>query len=450
VAGSHTYTATGDHTFTVTISDTDGSQATVQGTVDVAEPTLVAHALPVKSDGLVVNNANVAAFTDTGGADPLTNYSATIAWGDGSTSAGTVSRAATPAGAAISADLFTVAGSHTYTAPGDYTFTVTISDTDGVQTTVQGTADVAQPPLLAVGVPVVVTSGLSISGAIVAAFTDAAGGDPLTNYTATIDWGDGSSTTAGTVSGSGNSFVVTGSHTYAAAGDYQFHVTIADQDGSAASAESHAFIDSSSASFVASAFQDVLHRAADDGGLSYWTQRITAGLAPSQFASDLTHSAENYATNVIDPDYQKFFGRAADAAGVAYWTNQMQQGLTDQELEADFIASPEFYGNAGGTNSSWVNAMYQMVLGRQADSSGLNYWLAQLSAGESRASVARGFAGSQEHDAQIVQNDYFTYLGRSAGPSEVDYWVAQFENGATNEDVVSGFISSSEYVELHS
>jgi hypothetical protein len=353
-------------------------------------------------------------------------------------------------GTATPGGLFSVVGSHTYASKGDYTFTVTISDTDGVQTTVQGTADVAQAPLLAVGVPVVVTSGLSVNGAIVAAFTDAGGGDALTNYSATIDWGDGSSATAGTVSGSGNSFVVTGSHTYAAAGDYRLKIAIADQDGSAASAESHAFIDSSAASLVVGAFQDVLHRTADDSGLSYWTQQITGGLAPSQFASDLTHSDEYYATNVIAPDYQKFLGRNADTAGVGYWTNQMQQGLTDQQIEADFIASPEFYANSGGTNSSWVNAMYQMVLARQADSAGLNYWLAQLSAGESRASVALGFAASQEHDGQLVQNDYFTYLGRSAGPSEVNYWVAQFESGATNEDVVSGFIGSSEYVKLHS
>jgi uncharacterized protein (TIGR03118 family) len=448
VAATHTYAAAGDYTFTVTISDSDGSQATVQGTAVVAEPTLVAHAHPVISQGLTVDNATLADFSDTGGADPLSNYSATIDWGDGSSSTGTVTAAV--AAAAAAGGLFGVAGSHTYTSAGDYTFSVTISDTDGDQTSVQGTAHVAQAPLLAVGVPVVVTSGLAVDGAIVAAFTDAGGGDSATNYSATIDWGDGSSATAGTVSGSGNSFIVTGSHAYAAAGDYHLKVSISDQDGSTAGAQSHAFIDSSVASFVASAFEDVLHRAADDTGLSYWTQQIGGGLASSQFASDLTHSAEYYATNVIDPDYQKFLGRNADPSGVAYWTGQMQQGLTDQQLEAEFIASPEFYAHAGGTNSSWVDAMYQMVLGRQADGGGLNYWLAQLSAGASRSGVALGFAASQEHDGQIVQNDYFTYLGRSAAASEVNYWVAQFENGATNEDVVSGFVGSSEYVKLHS
>ncbi|HEV3345100.1 MAG TPA: TIGR03118 family protein, partial [Pirellulales bacterium] len=241
VEGSHTYAATGDYTFTVTIDDTDGSHATVHGTVDVAQATLVAHALPVRSDGLSVNNANVATFIDTGGADPLTNYTATIDWGDGSTSSGTVSSGPTPAGTPLGSDFLTIAGSHTYTATGDYTFTVTISDTDGSQATVQGTADVAQATLVAHALPVK-SDGLAVSNANVAGFLDTGGADPLANYSATIDWGDGS-TSAGTVSSgptpadspiSIGFFTVAGSHTYTAPGDYTSTVTISDSDGSQA------------------------------------------------------------------------------------------------------------------------------------------------------------------------------------------------------------------------
>lgn len=452
VSGSHTYTATGDYTVTITISDTDGGQATVTGTVSVATPTLKATALPVVSQGLSLNDQTVADFVDTGGGDPLSNYSATIDWGDGSTSTGTIHElVADPApGATLVGPFFEVLGSHTYAATGNYTFSVTISDSDGTSATVTATAHIAHAPLLAVGVPVVVNSGLSVDGALVAAFADADGGDPLASYSATIDWGDGSSSSAGSVTGSGNSFVVAGSHTYAASGDYSLKIAISDQDGSTATAKSHAFIDAPVASFVASAFQDVLHRAPDDSGLNFWNQQLAAGLPQDQFASDLAHSAEFYATNVISPDYQKYLGRASDAAGLSYWTSQMQQGMSDQQLEASFIASTEFYAHTGGTSSGWINAMYQAVLGRQADSQGLAYWLQQLSSGASRSSVAMSFASSSEREAQLIQQDYFTYLGRSAGPSEVNYWVAQFEHGATNEDIVSGFVGSSEFYKLHS
>jgi len=463
VSGDHTYTAAGDYTLTISITDTDGSSATVQSQADVAQPTLLARGVPIESQSLTVTGATVAAFADTGGADPLTDYSATIDWGDGSsTTAGTVVPLLVPANAVtLPGGFFTVTGDHTYTTAGDYTLTITITDTDGSSATVQSKADVAKaatPTLVARGVPVE-SPGLAVNGATVAVFGDTAGTDSISNYSATIDWGDGSSTTAGTivavVPGNGikppiGYFSVTGSHTYAASGVYDVKVAITDQDGSAANVNTRTFINDSTASFVASAFYDVLHRPADDSGLNYWNQQIQSGLAPAQFATDLTHSAEYYATNVIDPFYQTYLGRAADVGGQSYWTSQMQQGVTNQQLEADFISSAEFYAHAGGTNSAWVNAMYQDVLGRPADAAGLSYWEAQLSAGASPSSVATAFAASQEREAQIVQDDYFTYLGRSATPAEVNYWVAQFEQGMTNEDVVSGFVGSPEYVKLNS
>jgi uncharacterized protein (TIGR03118 family) len=448
VLGSHTYAAAGDYTLSVSITDSDGTQATAASMASVASASLAARGVPVESPALAVNGAVAAVFHDTGGPDLLTNYSATIDWGDGSS-----------ASAASVVGLLgynAVVGSHTYSSSGDYKLTITITDSDGVNATVTSTvvtglASMEVAPLLESGVPVVVTNGLAVNGSIVAAFADAGGGDPAANYAATIDWGDNGSTSAGTVGGSGNSFTVSGSHSYAASGVYDVKIAVTDADGSAADVTTHAYVDVSSASFVTSAFQDILQRPVDDAGLDYWTQQIVAGsVAPAQVASDLTHSAESYATNVINPLYQQFLGRPSDPGGVAYWTSQMQQGMTDQQLQASFIGSAEFYARAGGTNAAWVNAMYQSVLGRGADSAGLSYWTSQLAAGASRSSVATGFAASQERESQIVQDDYFTYLGRSASATEVSYWVSQFEQGTTNEDIVAGFIGSPEYVKLHS
>ena len=48
--------------------------------------------------------------------------------------------------------------------------------------------------------------------------------------------------------------------------------------------------------------------------------------------------------------------------------------------------------------------MYQNVLGRDADSSGLNYWLGQLSSGaETRYEVLLGFAESAENKALFTE-----------------------------------------------
>src|SRR5207249_3796553 len=117
---------------------------------------------------------------------------------------------------------FTISGSHTYTEDG--TFTVTASFVDDAPSTlgasIFSTANVAESPLQMTGTPVAATEGAPFSGTV-ATFTDANTAEPADEYTATIDWGDGSATTAGTVSaGPGGTFSVAGSHTYAEEGAF--------------------------------------------------------------------------------------------------------------------------------------------------------------------------------------------------------------------------------------
>ena len=56
---------------------------------------------------------------------------------------------------------------------------------------------------------------------------------PLSDFTATINWGD-SSSSSGTVSGSGGSYTVAGSHTYASTGYFNVNVHVDDVGGSTA------------------------------------------------------------------------------------------------------------------------------------------------------------------------------------------------------------------------
>jgi len=204
--------------------------------------------------------------------------------------------------------------------------------------------------------------------------------------------------------------------------------------------------------YVAAAFQDVLGRAASAADVSYWAGQLAGGLSRQDFATALTHSDEYYADKIITPAYEMYLGRAADAAGLAYWTSQLRDhGLTDEELEAGFIASAEFYTNAGGTDSGWVNALYLKLLNRPADANGLSFWLAQLAGGESREQVALGFTTSLERETTRVTGDYQTFLGRSPDQAGINYWVSEFAQGLmTNEDVIAGFVASDEFFSKHS
>lgn len=169
-------------------------------------------------------SGQVASFTGARCA-PCT---ASIDWGDGSAASdGTV--------AGTSSDP-TVSGSHTYAEEGDYTTTITLNSKP--QQTASGTAKVADAPLAAAGLTGSVALGDAFDG-VVATFTDADPGAAASDYTITIDWGDGSGQQAGSAVANGSGgFDARGAHFYAAAGQKTVTVTIADAGGASSTASS--------------------------------------------------------------------------------------------------------------------------------------------------------------------------------------------------------------------
>jgi hypothetical protein len=209
---------------------------------------------------------------------------------------------------------------------------------------------------------------------------------------------------------------------------------------------------SASQKYVTAVYQDVLNRSPDANGLAYWSGLLDHGTAISSVADSIGHSDEYYGNFVIKPDYLKLLGRAADAGGVAYWTAHMDGTsgtATDQQLDANLVSSDEFFKNAGGTNTDWIDAVYQQLLGRAADAGGESHWNSQLAAGHTLNQVAQAIAGSQENNTQLINDDYFHYLGRTADSGGLTFWLQQFADGKTNEDVIAGFTGSAEYYKQH-
>jgi sugar lactone lactonase YvrE len=171
-------------------------------------------------------SGQVATITDSNPTSTAAEYSATIDWGDGNTSAGVVS--GPPSGP------FTVSGSHTYTEEGSYTVTVSITDSSNPandQSTTT-TATVADAPLTST-CAASATSLQSFSGPT-ATFNDANSFGTGADFSATIDWGDGSPTTSGSIGGGPGltPYTVSGNHSYAATGTYTITTTVKDDGGS--------------------------------------------------------------------------------------------------------------------------------------------------------------------------------------------------------------------------
>ncbi len=158
-------------------------------------------------------STEVASFSDPNLTDTASDFTATIVWGDGNTSTGTVSG---------SSGSFTVDGGNTYASEGFFNASVTIVRTaDNSQLALGGSIEVTGDDNLTGSSNLVITAAPNqpITNQVVATFTDTDTLTPASDFTTTIDWGDGTQT-SGTLTGSNGSFTVTGSHTYATAGDY--------------------------------------------------------------------------------------------------------------------------------------------------------------------------------------------------------------------------------------
>lgn len=444
ISGTHAFPTAGSTRFTVVVTNASLDRLTAASQANVADAPLTASGATISAIEGSTFAGTVATFSDADPGGTVSDYSATITWGDGSQSAGTI--------AAAAGGGFAVNGSHTYSEETQgLKVSVTISDVGGAQATASSTANVSDAPLDLTPANPSIPAGGVVKNVVVATLVDEGGPEPPSNYTVTIDWGDGTSASAGSLMQIGNSFQITGSHNYALSGNYTLHVSVRDEGGSTAAIKVQA-TDPPSANqlFIQAVYEDVLARAADTTGLSYWLGQLNAGQSRSVIVDSLDHSAEYFSNIIVTPAYVKYLGRAPDQQGLAYWVDQMQNhGLTDERLEAGFIGSPEFYTHTGGTNKAWVDGMYQDLLGRAPDSAGESYWLEQLAAGASRADVAYGFAAGRERESQRITDDYMHYLGRSPDEQGLNFWVDQFAAGMTNEQVITGFVASDEYFKKH-
>ena len=105
--------------------------------------------------------------------------------------------------------------------------------------------------------------------------------------------------------------------------------------------------------------------------------------------------------------YEALLGRSADQAGTHYWLdNVAANGGNVTSIASAFLASSEYQSKMGGaSDATFVQSLYQNMLGRSADAAGLAYWESALADGASRASVAVSIVGSaeaQQHDTGVL------------------------------------------------
>ncbi len=173
-------------------------------------------------EGTSTGTVALASFADPEANLPVSDYSATVNWGDGSAPEHptTITFDATT-------QAYTLTGTHTYTEPGVFRPSILINSTSGLSSsTILETALVSAIPIVGKGTALTGTEGKTISGSV-ATFTTTRNAAAAADYTASINWGDGTASAGTVVKDSTGHFHVNGSHAY---GDQStgtgFHVTV--------------------------------------------------------------------------------------------------------------------------------------------------------------------------------------------------------------------------------
>lgn len=226
--------------------------------------------------------------------------------------------------------------------------------------------------------------------------------------------------------------------------------------------------DMSARGTVTRLYDSLLERSPDAGGLDYWMRTLAGDttledvaqsiLASSELASQVPQADRAYVSWI----YEQVLGRAADAGGLAYWSTGLANGdvsraglalaLVDsgEKLQLDAVNEIAF----GATDVGVLIRMYDALYDRAPDVDGLNYWIDQSEAGTSLADIADGFVDAGEatdrlNDPAFVAQLYRTALEREATATELAEWSALLANGQVDRgDVLLALAESAEMVTL--
>jgi hypothetical protein len=178
--------------------------------------------------------------------------------------------------------------------------------------------------------------------------------------------------------------------------------------------------------FVQTLYLHYLGRTGQVSELNGWVAGL-ASLGRFGVANAIAHSDEAL-RSFVDHAYLKFLGRPAEAAGEVGWVLFFKNGGTEEQIITNFLTSPEYFNHVkdtfGGVDSSYIQSLYNNLLGRTAGSDEVAGWVNVLPS-IGRASIVNLFVHSAEYRGNAIRPFYVHLLHRPTLPSdaEVAVWV---------------------------
>ncbi|MFL5814387.1 MAG: DUF4214 domain-containing protein [Bdellovibrionia bacterium] len=136
-------------------------------------------------------------------------------------------------------------------------------------------------------------------------------------------------------------------------------------------------------------------------------------------SSEYLHPA--LAAQVVSQMYQELLGRPVDSSGLSSFSTAISKGMSVSKAWVSIAKSAEA--------ASLISATYQTILGRVASSSEIAGWQSFLSDGHNLRQMRAAFILSPEGQARF-RSVLIQSLGRAPSPSELQGWGNAVMNGA--------------------
>ena len=169
-------------------------------------------------------------------------------------------------------------------------------------------------------------------------------------------------------------------------------------------------------------YQGIFDRNPDEAGLATWTpiykSGVSASYIPAQFvgSDEFTKLCDKFGiargsivltqnrdkdpviTEFVNHFYDKCLDRSGEEGGLNDWTGKLlEQTSTGADISHGFIYSKEFQ-EKNLDDKAFIETLYQTLLMRISDASGMADWMNHLDNGVSKEYIRAGFVNSKEFD----------------------------------------------------
>lgn len=175
--------------------------------------------------------------------------------------------------------------------------------------------------------------------------------------------------------------------------------------------------------YVASMHRAFLDRSATPYELEMWTARLVA-TSPRPAVPRALAASDEWLRTVVHGTFITALDREPDPSGLAFWVDRLRSGTRLVTLTAQIYGSDELWTKSGSTPEGFVAHTFERIMGREASAGDVTYWAEEVGR-RGRGGVAKALLGSIESRRSRVTALYVLVLDRQPDVTGRDYWAGR-------------------------